>query len=144
MSKITRTFLATLDPNRRARVSSVNAANEPTPAEFLGISSSDPADHWLYSLRPPLVPGVPNEPESAFNMSRYRNNYTTSLAIVAKLGKTPFESYVRLKATALMDVLKEIRPYVFETLVYLTRESAQRQPRSLGALVEYVAEKALC
>ncbi|EKM56994.1 uncharacterized protein PHACADRAFT_208160 [Phanerochaete carnosa HHB-10118-sp] len=150
--------------------SDVNAINEPNPLELLDVSDSDTRLLLVVSnfghLSKAVIPAMINELENAFNISIQEELQTLS-AVVAELDKTLFESYVRPKATALMGIIrtgildpamdwyetpqpKEIRSYVFETLVYLVgvhaQVSAAAAPlldRTLNALVEDVAEEAL-
>ncbi|KAI0646515.1 exocyst complex component Sec5-domain-containing protein [Trametes meyenii] len=107
-----------------------------------------------------LIPSMITELESAFNSSLADDRK-------AQLDKTLFESYFKPKSAALTAIVrngildpemdwyetpqpKEIRPYVYETLMFLVgihaQVSAAAAPlleRTLNALVEDVAEEAL-
>ncbi|KAI0674523.1 exocyst complex component Sec5-domain-containing protein [Trametes maxima] len=113
-----------------------------------------------------LIPSMITELETAFNSS-LADDRKTLMAVVQELDKTLFESYFKPKSAALTAIVrngildpemdwyetpqpKEIRPYVYETLMFLVgihaQVSAAAAPlleRTLNALVEDVAEEAL-
>ncbi|KAI0360481.1 hypothetical protein OH77DRAFT_1445304 [Trametes cingulata] len=113
-----------------------------------------------------LIPSMITELETAFNTS-LTDDRKTLMTVVQELDKTLFESYFKPKSTALTTIVrngildpemdwyetpqpKEIRPYVYETLMFLVgihaQVSAAAAPlleRTLNALVEDVAEEAL-
>ncbi|KAI0634867.1 exocyst complex component Sec5-domain-containing protein [Trametes polyzona] len=113
-----------------------------------------------------LIPSMITELETAFNSS-LADDRKTLMTVVQELDKTLFESYFKPKSTALTAIVrdgildpemdwyetpqpKEIRPYVYETLMFLVgvhaQVSAAAAPlleRTLNALVEDVAEEAL-
>ncbi|RPD65706.1 hypothetical protein L226DRAFT_557688 [Lentinus tigrinus ALCF2SS1-7] len=113
-----------------------------------------------------LIPSMTTELETALNIS-IENEKQTLMTVVQELDKTLFESYFKPKSAALTAIVrngvldpemdwyetpqpKEIRPYIYETLMYLVgvhaQVSAAAAPlleRTLNALVEDVAEEAL-
>ncbi|KAI0371254.1 hypothetical protein BV20DRAFT_1120669 [Pilatotrama ljubarskyi] len=113
-----------------------------------------------------LIPSMITELEAAFNTS-LADDRKTLMTVVQELDKTLFESYFKPKSGALTSIVrngildphmdwyetpqpKEIRPYVYETLMFLVgihaQVSAAAAPlleRTLNALVEDVAEEAL-
>ncbi|OSD08742.1 hypothetical protein PYCCODRAFT_1448893 [Trametes coccinea BRFM310] len=113
-----------------------------------------------------LIPNMLTELETAFNTS-LAHDKETLMTVVQELDKTLFESYFKPKSAALTAIVrngildpamdwyetpqpKEIRPYVYETLMFLVgvhaQVSAAAAPlleRTLNALVEDVAEEAL-
>ncbi|KAH9849599.1 exocyst complex component Sec5-domain-containing protein [Lenzites betulinus] len=113
-----------------------------------------------------LIPSMITELETAFNSSLSEDRKTL-MTVVQELDKTLFESYFKPKSTALTAIVrngildpqmdwyetpqpKEIRAYVYETLMFLVgvhaQVSAAAAPlleRTLNALVEDVAEEAL-
>lgn len=143
---------------------------EPNSLDLLDVSNPDTRLLLVVSnfghLSKQVIPSMINELESAFGISIEEERQTLS-AVVAELDKTLFDSYVRPKASTLTAIVrggildpamdwfetpqpKEIRPYVFEILMYLVgihaQVSAAAAPlldRTLNALVEYVAEEAL-
>ncbi|EJF63847.1 hypothetical protein DICSQDRAFT_153669 [Dichomitus squalens LYAD-421 SS1] len=117
-------------------------------------------------LQSALIPSMIAEFEAAFNVT-LSDEKNSLMAVVKELDKTLFESYFKPKSTAITSIVrngildpemdwyetpqpKEIRPYVYETLMYLVgvhaQVSAAAAPlleRTLNALVEDVAEEAL-
>ncbi|KAI0702034.1 exocyst complex component Sec5-domain-containing protein [Cerioporus squamosus] len=113
-----------------------------------------------------LIPSMTTELETSLNIS-IENEKQTLMTVVQELDKTLFESYFKPKSAALTAIVrngildpqmdwyetpqpKEIRPYIYETLMYLVgvhaQVSAAAAPlleRTLNALVEDVAEEAL-
>ncbi|CDO75740.1 hypothetical protein BN946_scf184921.g16 [Trametes cinnabarina] len=113
-----------------------------------------------------LIPSMLTELETAFSTS-LADDKKTLMTVVQELDKTLFESYFKPKSSALTAIVrngildpamdwyetpqpKEIRPYVYETLMFLVgvhaQVSAAAAPlleRTLNALVEDVAEEAL-
>ncbi|EIW55516.1 uncharacterized protein TRAVEDRAFT_73389 [Trametes versicolor FP-101664 SS1] len=113
-----------------------------------------------------LIPSMITELETAFNSSMAEDRRAL-MSVVQELDKTLFESYFKPKSAALTAIVrdgildpgmdwyetpqpKEIRPYVYETLMFLVgvhaQVSAAAAPlleRTLNALVEDVAEEAL-
>ncbi|KAG2003313.1 hypothetical protein CC2G_003924 [Coprinopsis cinerea AmutBmut pab1-1] len=113
-----------------------------------------------------FIPSMLNQLEGAFNVSLLEDRQTLN-TVIKELDKTLFESYVNPKAKAVKNALrsgildpqmdwydtpqpKEIRPYVFETLMYLVDVHAQvceaaepLLPRTLNLLVEELASEAL-
>ncbi|KAH9941188.1 exocyst complex component Sec5-domain-containing protein [Epithele typhae] len=113
-----------------------------------------------------LIPSMITELGTALNISMSDEKLTLMQA-VKELDKTLFESYFKPKSTALTTIVrngildpemdwyetpqpKEIRPFVYQTLMYLVGVHAQvgaaaapLLERTLNALVEDVAEEAL-
>ncbi|OBZ78171.1 Exocyst complex component 2 [Grifola frondosa] len=140
------------------------------PLELVKIENPDTRVLLVVSnfghLMRTLIPNMMSEFETAFGTS-IEEHKRTLMTVVQELDKTLFESYVKPKATALLGIVrsgildsemdwyetpqpKEIRPYVYETLMYLVgvhaQVSAAAAPlleRTLNALVEDVAEEAL-
>ncbi|CAL1708863.1 unnamed protein product [Somion occarium] len=117
-------------------------------------------------LRNVLIPSMMSELESAFGINIEADKQTL-MTVVQELDKTLFESYIKPKAGVLMSIIrngildpqmdwyetpqpKEIRPYVYELLIYLVGVHAQVSSaaaplleRTLNALVEDIAGEAL-
>ncbi|KIP09756.1 hypothetical protein PHLGIDRAFT_126060 [Phlebiopsis gigantea 11061_1 CR5-6] len=151
-------------------VSETNVTNEPNPLELIDVENPDMRLLLVVSnfghLSRSVIPSMISELEGAFGISVQDERQTLS-AVVQELDKTLFESYVRPKAGVLMSTVrsgildpsmdwfetpqpKEIRPYVFEILMYLVGVHAQVSAaapllleRTLNALVGDVAEEAL-
>ncbi|PSR78598.1 hypothetical protein PHLCEN_2v7345 [Hermanssonia centrifuga] len=150
--------------------SDVAAASGTNPLELLDLGNPDTRLLLVVSnfghLSRVVIPSMISELETAFNTS-VQDEKQTLMAVVQELDKTLFESYVKPKSAVLMGIVrdgvldssmdwyetpqpKEIRPYVFEILMYLVaihaQVSAAAAPlleRTLNALVEDVAEEAL-
>ncbi|THH00057.1 hypothetical protein EW026_g2443 [Hermanssonia centrifuga] len=150
--------------------SDVAAATGTNPLELLDLGNPDTRLLLVVSnfghLSRVVIPSMISELETAFNTS-VQDEKQTLMAVVQELDKTLFESYVKPKSAVLMGIVrdgvldssmdwyetpqpKEIRPYVFEILMYLVaihaQVSAAAAPlleRTLNALVEDVAEEAL-
>ncbi|TFY74712.1 hypothetical protein EWM64_g9300 [Hericium alpestre] len=104
--------------------------------------------------------------ETAFNLTIEADRQTL-MTVVAELDKTLFDAYVKPKSTVVCGILRggilspamdwyetpqpsEIRPYMYETLMYLVGIHAQVSSaaaplldRTLNALVEDLADEAL-
>ncbi|TFY53460.1 hypothetical protein EVJ58_g9441 [Rhodofomes roseus] len=148
-------------------VSEVTGATKANPLELVNIQdtvrtskrfSVESAD-----LIPPILPG---QQDTARGVSMEEDKRTL-MSVVQELDKTLFQSYVKPKSGALMGMVRngvldpqmdwyetpqprEIRPYIFEILMFLVgvhaQVSAAAAPlleRTLNALVEDVAEEAL-
>ncbi|KAI0711370.1 exocyst complex component Sec5-domain-containing protein [Earliella scabrosa] len=140
------------------------------PLELVKVEEADTRVLLVVSnfghLMRALIPSMTAELETAFNIS-ISDEKRTLMTVVQELDKTLFESYFKPKSAALTAIVrdgvldpqmdwfetpppKEIRPYVYETLMYLVgvhaQVSAAAAPlleRTLNALVEDVAEEAL-
>ncbi|KAI0938572.1 hypothetical protein AcW1_001724 [Taiwanofungus camphoratus] len=113
-----------------------------------------------------LIPSTAGELENAFGIS-IQEDKRLLMNVVQELDKTLFDSYVKPKAGTLTGMVRngildpqmdwyetpqprEIRPYIYEILMYLVGVHAQVSAvaaplleRTLNALVEDVAEEAL-
>ncbi|KAI1798032.1 exocyst complex component Sec5-domain-containing protein [Ganoderma leucocontextum] len=140
------------------------------PLELVKIEDADTRVLLVVSnfahLQRALIPSMTVEFETAFNIS-LADEKNSLMAVVKELDKTLFESYFKPKSTAITGIVrngildpqmdwyetpqpKEIRPYVYETLMYLVgihaQVSAAAAPlleRTLNSLVEDVADEAL-
>ncbi|KAI0765335.1 exocyst complex component Sec5-domain-containing protein [Fomes fomentarius] len=150
--------------------SSMPAVPGTNPLELVKIEEADTRVLLVVSnfghLMRALIPNMTAELETALNIS-ISNEKRTLMTVVQELDKTLFESYFKPKSAALTAIVrngildpqmdwyetpppKEIRPYVYETLMYLVGVHAQvcaaaapLLERTLNALVEDVAEEAL-
>ncbi|KAH9036875.1 exocyst complex component Sec5-domain-containing protein [Lactarius pseudohatsudake] len=117
-------------------------------------------------LKRGLIPSMVNQLESAFDISA-ETDKATMMAVVEQLDQTLFENFLNPKVAIATGKLRsgvldpdmdwyetpqptEIRPYMFETLMYLVGVHAQVSDvapplldRTLNALVESLAEEAL-
>jgi len=113
-----------------------------------------------------VIPSMLTQLEAALGISIAEDRQTL-LTVVQELDKTLFDGYVKPKAKIAMDILRrgildsnmdwyetpqptEIRPYMYETLIYLVGIHAQvtsaAEPlldRTLSTLVNELAEEAL-
>ncbi|KAH8997998.1 exocyst complex component Sec5-domain-containing protein [Lactarius akahatsu] len=117
-------------------------------------------------LKRGLIPSMVNQLESAFDISA-ETDKATMMTVVEQLDQTLFENFLNPKVAIATGKLRsgvldpemdwyetpqptEIRPYMFETLMYLVGVHAQVSDvapplldRTLNALVESLAEEAL-
>ncbi|KAM5533570.1 hypothetical protein V8D89_012786 [Ganoderma adspersum] len=147
-----------------------NSAPGSNPLELVKIEDADTRVLLVVSnfahLQRALIPSMTADFETAFNIS-LADEKNSLMAVVKELDKTLFESYFKPKSTAITGIVrngildpqmdwyetpqpKEIRPYVYETLMYLVgihaQVSAAAAPlleRTLNALVQDVADEAL-
>ncbi|PIL27676.1 hypothetical protein GSI_10828 [Ganoderma sinense ZZ0214-1] len=147
-----------------------NSAPGSNPLELVKIEDADTRVLLVVSnfahLQRALIPSMTAEFETVFNIS-LADEKNSLMAVVKELDKTLFESYFKPKSTAITAIVrngildpqmdwyetpqpKEIRPYVYETLMYLVgihaQVSAAAAPlleRTLNALVQDVADEAL-
>ncbi|KAI0777231.1 exocyst complex component Sec5-domain-containing protein [Trametes elegans] len=150
--------------------SSTTTVSGTNPLELVKIEDADTRILLVVSnfghLMRVLIPSMITELETAFNTS-LADDRMTLMTVVQELDKTLFESYFKPKSAALTAIVrngvldpemdwyetpqpKEIRPYVYETLMFLVgihaQVSAAAAPlleRTLNALVEDVADEAL-
>ncbi|KAI0659331.1 exocyst complex component Sec5-domain-containing protein [Cubamyces menziesii] len=160
----------TTNKNRLAPPASTNVIPGTNPLELVKVEDADTRVLLVVSnfghLMRVLIPNMITELETAFNTSLAEDRKTL-MTVVQELDKTLFESYFKPKSAALTTIVrsgildpemdwyetpqpKEIRPYVYETLMFLVgihaQVSAAAAPlleRTLNALVEDVAEEAL-
>ncbi|OCH93951.1 hypothetical protein OBBRIDRAFT_789821 [Obba rivulosa] len=140
------------------------------PLELVDIQNADNrlllvVSNFGYLMRT-LIPSMTAELESTFGVSTEEDKHTL-MTVVQELDKTLFGSYVKPKAATLTGIVrsgildpemdwyetpqpKEIRPYMYEILMYLvsvhaqvTAAAAPLLERTLNALVEDIAEEAL-
>ncbi|KAI0340406.1 hypothetical protein BDW22DRAFT_1360370 [Trametopsis cervina] len=140
------------------------------PSEPLDIQNTDVRLLLVISnfghLSRSVIPGMLSELENALGASLQDDRQTLS-TVMQELDKTLFESYVKPKSKILTNIIrggvldgavdwhetplpKEIRPYIFDVLIYLVgvhaQVSAAAAPlldRTLNALVEDIADEAL-
>ncbi|KAI0336755.1 hypothetical protein GY45DRAFT_1315389 [Cubamyces sp. BRFM 1775] len=160
----------TTNKNKLAPTASTNTVPGTNPLELVKVEDADTRVLLVVSnfghLMRVLIPSMITELETAFNTSLAEDRKTL-MTVVQELDKTLFESYFKPKSAALTTIVrsgildpemdwyetpqpKEIRPYVYETLMFLVgihaQVSAAAAPlleRTLNALVEDVAEEAL-
>ncbi|TFK97909.1 exocyst complex component Sec5-domain-containing protein [Pterulicium gracile] len=120
----------------------------------------------LQYLSSALIPSMINQLESAFNVM-LEEDKRTLLAVVQQLDKTLFDNYLKPKGDTVKTLMRtgvlgsemdwydtpqptEIRPYMYEILMYLVSVHAQVSKtadilleRTLCTLVDEVAEEAL-
>ncbi|KAF5383308.1 hypothetical protein D9615_005002 [Tricholomella constricta] len=146
------------------------AATGPNPLELLDLHDGDTRMLVVISnfthLKNVVIPGMLTQLEAALGISIAEDRQTL-LTVVQELDKTLFDGYVKPKANVAMDILRggildsnmdwyetpqptEIRPYMYETLIYLVTIHAQvssaAEPlldRTLSTLVNELAEEAL-
>ncbi|KAA1476584.1 hypothetical protein DENSPDRAFT_807414 [Dentipellis sp. KUC8613] len=142
----------------------------PNPFELLDLNDVNVRTLLVISnfgfLKRALIPSMLAQLETAFNLTIEADRQTL-MTVVQELDKTLFDAYVKPKAAVLTAIIKggildpamdwyetpqptEIRPYMYETLMYLVgvhaQVSAAAPPlldRALNALVEDLAEEAL-
>ncbi|KAH9897042.1 exocyst complex component Sec5-domain-containing protein [Cubamyces lactineus] len=160
----------TTNKNKFVPPVSMNVVPGTNPLELVKVEEADTRVLLVVSnfghLMRVLIPSMITELETAFNTSLAEDRKTL-MTVVQELDKTLFESYFKPKSAALTTIVrsgildpemdwyetpqpKEIRPYVYETLMFLVgvhaQVSAAAAPlleRTLNALVEDVAEEAL-
>ncbi|KAH9835275.1 exocyst complex component Sec5-domain-containing protein [Rhodofomes roseus] len=151
-------------------VSEVTGATKANPLELVNIQDTDNRILLVVSnidhLKRILIPNMATELGNSLGVSMEEDKRTL-MSVVQELDKTLFQSYVKPKSGALMGMVRngvldpqmdwyetpqprEIRPYIFEILMFLVgvhaQVSAAAAPlleRTLNALVEDVAEEAL-
>ncbi|CCL99103.1 uncharacterized protein FIBRA_01117 [Fibroporia radiculosa] len=155
--------------NPQPTVSDAGSART-NPLELVNVQETDTRLLLVVSnidhLKRALIPSMIGELGSALGIS-IEEDKRTLMTIVQELDNTLFESYVKPKATALTAMVRrgvldpemdwyetpqprEIRPYVYELLMFLVGVHAQVSAvaaplleRTLNALVEDVAEESL-
>ncbi|EPS97441.1 hypothetical protein FOMPIDRAFT_98227 [Fomitopsis schrenkii] len=151
-------------------VSDIAGATKTNPLELVNIQDTDNRLLLVVSnidhLKRVFIPNMTNELGNSLGVSMDEDKHTL-LTVVQELDNTLFQSYVKPKSAALMGLVRngvldpqmdwyetpqprEIRPYIFEILMFLVgvhaQVSAAAAPlleRTLNALVEDVAEEAL-
>ncbi|KAH9923300.1 exocyst complex component Sec5-domain-containing protein [Amylocystis lapponica] len=152
---------------QEATAASSSGAN---PLELVDIQNADnrlllAVANFGHLMRS-LIPSMISELESAFGVSIEDDKHTL-MTVVQELDRTLFSSYVNPKSSTLTGMVRagildpemdwyetpqprEIRPYVFEVLMFLVGVHAQISAaalplleRTLNALVEDVASEAL-
>ncbi|THH19659.1 hypothetical protein EW146_g1566 [Bondarzewia mesenterica] len=139
-------------------VSDAVAPGAPNPFEQLDLSDIDTRTILVVSnfgyLRRALIPSMLRELESVFNITAEADRQNL-MTVVNELDKTLFDGYVKPKATIVTGIIRngildKIRPYMYDTLMYLVGVHAQVSSaaaplleRTLNALVEDLAEEAL-
>ncbi|TFY51780.1 hypothetical protein EVG20_g10840, partial [Dentipellis fragilis] len=156
------------------------AAGGPNPFELLDLNDVNIRTLLVISnfgfLKRALIPSMLAQLETAFNLTIEADRQTL-MTVVQELDKTLFDAYVKPKSAVLTAIIKggildpamdwyetpqpsdqhadvgthaEIRPYMYETLMYLVGAHAQVSAaapplldRALNALVEDLAEEAL-
>ncbi|KAG5643067.1 hypothetical protein DXG03_001595 [Asterophora parasitica] len=145
-------------------------ATGPNPLELLDLHDKDTRMLVVISnfahLMNVVIPSMLTQLEVALEINIAEDRQTL-LTVVQELDKTLFDGYVKPKAKAAMDILRsgildpnmdwyetpqptEIRPYMYETLIYLVSIHAQvssaAEPlldRTLSTLANELAEEAL-
>ncbi|TFK41615.1 exocyst complex component Sec5-domain-containing protein [Crucibulum laeve] len=140
------------------------------PLALLDLTDSDTRMLLVISnfghLSGAIIPSMLIQFENAFGIS-IADDRQTLMTVVKELDKTLFDGYVKPKASAVTSIIRsgilnsqmdwyetpqptEIRPYMYETLMYLVGVHAQvcntAEPlleRTLSALVEELADEAL-
>ncbi|KAL1743983.1 exocyst complex component Sec5-domain-containing protein [Schizophyllum fasciatum] len=140
------------------------------PLELLDLRDADTRLLLVISnfnyLTTSVIPSMITQLENAFGIS-VAEERTTLMTVVQELDKTLFESFVKPKGVAVMRILRsgilssdmdwyetpqptEIRPYMYETLLFLVGVHAQVTKvapalleRTFSFLVEELAEEAL-
>ncbi|GLB39153.1 putative exocyst complex component Sec5 [Lyophyllum shimeji] len=140
------------------------------PLELLDLRDGDSRMLVVISnfthLKNVVIPSMLTQLEAALGINIAEDRQTL-LAVVQELDKTLFDGYVKPKAKIAMDILRggildsnmdwyetpqptEIRPYMYETLIYLVGVHAQvcraAEPlldRTISTLVNELAEEAL-
>lgn len=148
----------------------VGAASAVNPLELLDLTNTDNRLLLVVSnfghLQRVIIPAMISELETAFSISMEQDKQTL-MTVVQELDKTLFDSYISPKAAVVKGMIRngildsdidwyetpqptEIRPYMFETLMYLVgvhnqvnTAAAPLLDRTLKSLVEHVAEEAL-
>ncbi|TFK49428.1 hypothetical protein OE88DRAFT_1703099 [Heliocybe sulcata] len=151
-------------------VPEVGAASASNPLELLDLSNTDNRLLLVVSnfghLQKAVIPSMIGELETAFSIGMDQDRQTL-MTVVQELDKTLFDSYISPKAAAVKGIVRggildsnidwyetpqptEIRPYMFETLMYLVgvhnqvnTAAAPLLDRTLKSLVEEVADEAL-
>lgn len=145
-------------------------SNEPNTLDLLDVTDGDIRMLLVISnfghLANAIIPSMLAQLEVALNVSMMDDRQTL-MTVVKELDKTLFEGYVKPRAKIVTDIVRggildpqmnwyetphptEIRPYMYETLMYLVSTHAQicrvAEPlldRALNALVEELANEAL-
>ncbi|EIN08849.1 hypothetical protein PUNSTDRAFT_143551 [Punctularia strigosozonata HHB-11173 SS5] len=140
------------------------------PLELLDLSDANTRLLLVISnfeyLSRVMIPSMVNELETGVGITM-TNDKETLMTVVQELDKTLFDSYVKPKAAIVMGLVRsgildsdmdwyetpqptEIRPYMYETLMYLVSVHAQvsstappQLERIINALVEDMADEAL-
>ncbi|TFK20519.1 hypothetical protein FA15DRAFT_673418 [Coprinopsis marcescibilis] len=147
-----------------------SAIKRPTSLSVLDVTDSNTRMLIVVSnfghMANSFIPNMLNQLEGAFNISLLEDRQTLN-TVIKELDKTLFETYISPKSKAVKNALRsgildpqmdwyetpqptEIRPYVYETLMYLVDVHAQvceaaepLLPRTLNLLVEELASEAL-
>ncbi|KII91212.1 hypothetical protein PLICRDRAFT_173102 [Plicaturopsis crispa FD-325 SS-3] len=159
-----------VSPAKRMATADSATTTGTNPLELLDLSDADTRLLLVISnighLKTVLIPSMVGQFESAFGNSM-QDDKNTLMTVVQELDKTLFDGYVKPKAAVVTSIVRngildsnmdwfetpqptEIRPYMYETLMYLVsvhaRVSSAAEPlleRTLSALVEDLAEEAL-
>ncbi|EED84825.1 predicted protein [Postia placenta Mad-698-R] len=156
-------------------IGDMSGATSNNPLELVNVQDADNRVLLVVAnidrLKRSLIPSMAGELGTALGIS-IEEDQRTLMTIVQELDNTLFESYIKPKAAVLMGMMRdgvldpemdwyetpqprgcllaEIRPYVYEILMFLVGVHAQVSAvaaplleRTLNALVEDVAEEAL-
>ncbi|KAF9652669.1 hypothetical protein BDM02DRAFT_3153533 [Thelephora ganbajun] len=154
----------------QAAVIDMGTALGSNPLELLDLTETENRILLVVSnfgyLSSKLVPRMITELEGSLNVS-LANDRQTLTKVVQELDKTLFDSYIKPKSSAITAIVrggildsemdwyetpqpKDIRPYMFDALIYLVGVHAQVSSaapslldRALGALVDDLAEECL-
>ncbi|EIM87714.1 uncharacterized protein STEHIDRAFT_147005 [Stereum hirsutum FP-91666 SS1] len=156
--------------SKLGKISHSNSITGPNAFDQLDLASIDTRTILVLSnldyLRRSLIPSMVSQLEIAFNTSIEAEKQTL-MTVVQELDKTLFGGYVKPKAAIVTSIVRrgildsdmdwyetpqptEIRPYMYETLMFLVGVHAQVSSaaaplldRTLNALVEDLAQEAL-